>query len=126
MGINFKEVAKNVAGGSFISAGRQKVKLEDLSNANGGRLTVKMADLWNGENGRYCACVAAEDESVYFTGGKALTEIVEKWVDLAGGDCEVMSKELADQGGVLMEFERTKTKSGRDFTQVTIVDTTGE
>lgn len=126
MGINFKEAAKNVTGGSFISAGRTKVKLDDFASHHGGRLTIIGADLWNGENGKYCACIASEDKSVYFTGGKALTEIVEKWADLAGGDCEVMSKELAEQGGVLMEFERTKTKTGRDFTQVTVVDTTGE
>lgn len=117
----FKELAQKSVGGSFVSEGREKVKLDDLMTAYEDGVTIIAADLWKGENGDYCAVNIAEDDKIYFTGGKALTEIVQGWVKGFDGDCEAMSKALTGEGGVKMKFEKTTTKAGRTFTNVTVM-----
>lgn len=117
---DFKKVTQNSLAGSFIYKDRQKMEKDLLIATYPDGVTVTGADLVSGENGVYAVAVFDENDKVYFNGGKALTDIVKEWAD-GYEDCEAMSADLKASGGVKLKFTKTKTKSGHDFTAVTIV-----
>lgn len=117
---DFKRVASETTSGSFIYNDREKIEKDLLIATYPDGVTVIGADLVNGENGVYAVAIFAENPKQYFNGGKALTDIVKEWAD-GYEDCEKMSDDLRASGGVKIKFTKTKTKSGHDFTAVTIV-----
>ena len=117
---DFKKTAQAATSGSFIMEGREKIDTALLIATYPNGVTINGADLINGDSGVYAACTFAENGTQYINGGKMLTDIVKEWLaDYA--TAEQMSADLAAQGGVKMKFEKTRTRSGRDFTTVTIV-----
>lgn len=118
---DFKNVAKENVSGSFIYNNREKIEKDLLIATYPAGVTVVGADLVTGENGVYAVCIFAENDKQYFNGGKAVTDIVKEWAD-GYDDLEKMSADLKASGGVKLQFSKTKTKSGRDFTAVKVVD----
>jgi hypothetical protein len=117
---DFKKVAADSVSGSFIYKDREKIDKDLLTVTYPDGVTVTGADLVSGENGIYAVAIFAENPKQYFNGGKALTDIVKDWAD-GYEDCEAMSADLQKSGGVKIKFTKTKTKSGHDFTAITVV-----
>ena len=117
---DFKKTAADTVSGSFIYKDREKIDKDLLIATYPDGVTVTGADLVSGDNGIYAVAVFAENPKQYFNGGKALTDIVKEWAD-GYDDCEAMSADLQKSGGVKVKFVKTKTKSGRDFTAVSVV-----
>ena len=118
---DFKKAATSAtSNSSFIMEGREKIGNDLLIATYPDGITITGADLITGENGQYAVCTFAENDKQFINGGKMLTDIVKEWLDGYTG-AEEMSADLKASGGVKMKFEKTKTKSGRDFVSVTIV-----
>lgn len=117
---DFRKAALDNVSGSFIYKDREKIDNDLLIATYPDGVTVNGADLVSGENGVYAVAIFAENPKQYFNGGKALTDIVKEWAD-GYKDCETMSADLNKSGGVKIKFTKTKTKSGHDFTAVTLV-----
>lgn len=117
---DFKKAAQAATSGSFIMEGREKMEMTLLIATYPEGVTVNGADLINGDSGLYAAVTFVEDPKKYINGGKMLTDIVKEWA-ADYQDNETMSKDLAAAGGVKMKFEKSRTKSGRDFTVVTVL-----
>lgn len=117
---DFRKAALDNVSGSFIYKDREKIDKDLLIATYPDGVTVTGADLVSGENGIYAVAIFAENPKQYFNGGKALTDIVKEW-SVGYEDCEAMSTDLQASGGVKIKLTKTKTKSGHDFTAVTIV-----
>lgn len=117
---DFKKVALDSVSGSFIYKDREKIEKDLLIATYPDGVTITGADLVSGENGIYAVATFAENPKQYFNGGKALTDIVKEWAD-GYEDCETMSADLQQSGGVKVKLTKTKTKSGHDFTAVSVV-----
>lgn len=117
---DFKKTALDSVSGSFIYKDREKIEKDLLMATYPDGVTIVGADLVSGDSGIYAVAIFAENPKQYFNGGKALTDIVKEWAD-GYEDCEVMSADLQASGGVKVKFTKTKTKSGHDFTAVSVV-----
>lgn len=121
MDFNFKAAAQEVVGGSFILEGREKKDVSAVIAAYPNGMTITGADLLEKDGSTFSALTIAEDPTIYFFGGKSLTDIVKKWSAAYDGDHETMSADLIKKGGLRVKLSRTKTKAGRDFTSVEIL-----
>lgn len=117
---DFKKTALDSVSGSFIYKDREKIEKDLLMATYPDGVTIVGADLVSGDNGIYAVAIFAENPKQYFNGGKAVTDIVKEWAD-GYEDCEAMSADLQASGGVKVKFTKTKTKSGHDFTAVSVI-----
>ncbi len=128
MANKFSDVAKSVTEGvsTFITNGREKRTNEQMLASYPKGFTVIGAEIYHGvkdgkeyDTPRY---IVKEDSKIFANGGKALADIVTKWVNDYAGDYEKMSSELEKAGGVKMKLVPTKTKDGKPFTAIEILD----
>lgn len=117
----FKSIAKEHAEGSFVTVGREKVKMEELINVFPGGVTVTQFDFLRGDNGDFVVCAFKEDEKKFFFGGKILTDMCKAWLE-GYADTKEASADLTAEGGVKFRFKCSKTKTNRDVTLVEIVE----
>ena len=117
---DFKKMAQVVTSGSFIMEDREKMETALLIATYPEGVTINGADLINGKKGLYAVVTFAEDPTKFINGGKMLTDIVKEW-SVGYDDLKTMSADLAASGGVKMKFEKSRTKSGSDFTVVTVL-----
>lgn len=118
---DFKKVAQDLQGGSFVYKDREKIDKDLLIATYPDGVTIVGADLVTGDSGIYAVALFAENDRQYINGGKALTDIVKEWMVGYNDDCEKMSADLKASGGVKVKFVKTKTKTGHDFYLVSIV-----
>lgn len=63
-----------------------------------------------------------EDDSIFFSGGAVLNSIVKEWLAMYDGDQEQCRADLIADGGVVVLLEPGKpSKTGREYTSVTIL-----
>lgn len=117
----FKSIAKEHTEGSFVTAGREKVEMEELIRVFPDGVTVTQFDFIPGDNGDFAVCAFKEDEKTFFFGGKILTDMCKAWVEGYAGTKEA-SADLTAEGGVKLRFKRSKTKANRDVTLVEVVE----
>lgn len=114
------DIAKSVTARGALS-GKERLAMEELIRKYPEGVTVngfyKLASQF-GED--YFAFTFAEDESKYFSGTTALNEIGLKWLE-ACESAESVNRELEDSPLKLV-MERVKTKQGKPFTKVTVVE----
>lgn len=128
MGNKFVEVAKKVSEGAstFITEGREKRTNEQMLASYPKGFTIIGAEIYHGmkdgkeyDSPRY---IIKEDPKIFANGGKAIADIVVKWVEEYNGDFEKMSEDLAKSGGVKVKLTPTKTKDNKPYTAVEILD----
>lgn len=117
----FKTIAKEHTEGSFVTAGREKVEVEELMRVFPEGVTVTQFDFLPGDNGEFAVCGFKEDENAFFFGGKILTDMCKAWVE-GYADTKESSADLTAEGGVKLRFKRSKTKANRDVTLVEVVE----
>lgn len=121
----FTDKARDVVKGSPIMSGRVAIKTEDLIRKYPKGFTliefdiIDYIDAVTGETKSYPVFAIAEDSTVYYAGGKSLTDIAMSWCD--GCTVEEASAELKAEGGVRVKLESVRTKQGRTFTQVEVL-----
>lgn len=126
--VDFKNVAKNVAdSSSFIMTGHVGRKNEEMLAGFPNGFTIIGADLApvtndDGSKGEMPVYWIAEDDKIFGKGGNALASIFREWVSGYNGDFEAMSADLAKSGGVKVKLRPTKTKAGRPYTAVEVID----
>ena len=121
--MSFKDKAKAVTAGSFITEGREKIDMADVIRIYGKKgVTITGADeLKDGKGGTFCAFTFKEDENKFFFGGAILNEIAGDWVVDYEGDYKAMSEELSAEGGVKVKLGTKKSKNGNTYTTVDVM-----
>lgn len=122
---DFKKVAQEVASGSFIQEGREKLKSDLIIAAYPNGFTIDGADIAVGTNKagepeEYGIFSIAEDPLHYGNAGKILTGIIKEWMD-GYKDGKAMSADLKAAGGVKVKMEKRIAQSGNTFIAVTIL-----
>ena len=122
--MSFKDTAKKVTSGSFITEGREKIDMEDVIRLYGKKgVTILGCDMLTDSKGKpFGAFAFKEDVNKFFFGGQILNEIAEKWVADYDGDYKAMSEALADEGGVKVLLGSKKSKNGNTYTTVEVVE----
>lgn len=122
--MSFKDKAKKVTSGSFITEGREKIDMEDVIRLYGKKgVTITGCDMLTDSKGKpFGAFAFKEDENKFFFGGQILNEIASDWVSEYDGDYKVMSEALAKEGGVKVLLGSKKSKNGNTYTTVEVVD----
>lgn len=122
--MSFKDKAKKVTSGSFITEGREKIDMADVIRLHGKKgVTITGCDELTDSDGKnFCAFTFKEDENKFFFGGQILNEIAGDWVSDYDGDYEKMSEALAKEGGVKVILGTKKSKNNNNYTTVEVVD----
>lgn len=122
----FAELAKRATVLSPVMTDREKVSTEDIIKKYPNGITITEFDIVttpdkDGNNMTYPVLAFKEDETKFLYGGKALMDIVAVWLSHFEGDIESTSSALKAAGGVKIQLEPARTKSGRNFTRVNII-----
>ena len=132
---NFKKIAMDSTGTSWLQVGREQIKTEELVGRD---LTVVAFDLVpsyeqaddkkyypqidpdTGEVKTYAIAVFKEIPDRYAGLGAIFTGICKAWM-ADYNTTEEASKALSEEGGVQVRMEQSKTKDGRQITKVYIL-----
>ena len=122
--MSFKDKAKKVTSGSFITEGRDKIDMEDVIRLYGKKgVTITGCDmLTDGKGKSFGAFTFKEDPTKFFFGGQILNEIAGDWVADYEGDYRAMSEALTNEGGVKVLLGTKKSKNGNTYTTIEVVD----
>lgn len=117
------DAARAAIGGSgTLTGGLEKIKLDDLIAAYPDGVAVNGFDIVNYQGATFPVFTFCEDASRYFSGGMALKNMANRWLEICGGNIEQANAELAKEP-VILKMEKVKTKNKRDFTKVSVMGT---
>lgn len=114
------ELAKKASGVSAITEGKTKISTEEVIKRYPNGVTIKAVDMFGTGDDRYAVVNIAEDDKVYFFGGKAITGMVDEFIATCDGSIDVVNMHLSDEP-VKIRLTKGKTKNGRDFTSFEVV-----
>ena len=118
----FRDVAAKTLSLSNLMAGREKMTTEDLI---GQTVTVKEFDFATitdkGIEKVFPVLIFEEYPDRYYCGGTLLNKMCVAWANEFDGDVTAASNALSDEGGVKIKFTATKTKSGNNLTNITVL-----
>lgn len=123
---DWKNIAKKALGGDSVTAGLEKITVDEIIKAypDGISLTgvnvVKYTDNKIGEV-TFPVFTFAEDATKYFSGGKALREMVDAWIEAADGDLREVNGWLKNDP-LKIRMTKIRTKTGNTFTNVQVLD----
>lgn len=113
------ELAKKASGVSAITEGKTKLSTEEVIKRYPNGVTIKAVDMFGTGDDRYAVVNIAEDDKVYFFGGKAINGMVDEWIT-ACGTIDAVNMQLSDEP-VKIRLTKGKTKNGRDFTSFEVI-----
>lgn len=118
--MDLRKIAQRATTVSKVMEGRQRLSMDEVINKypNGVRV-IEMDMLTNPATGEAYPVVATDMNDCFF-GGKVLAAICSEWLNACEGDVQTVNDSLKECGGVLMRFERGKTKTGRSIVRVII------
>lgn len=114
------DIAKKAVGNGGLTSGLEKMKLDDVIKTYPNCVTITGAELITAGGSTFPVFTFAEDETKYFSGGKALREMVEAWIEDYDGDLSAVNADLQVEP-VRIRMRKTTTKAGRSFTDVGIL-----
>ena len=119
MASRLEMIARNAVG-SNITDGREPIKTADIiaKYPDGVCITSIAKNTYNGST--YPVFTFAEDSSKYFSGGKALSQMVDNMLDEYDGNMALLNEDLSKEY-LKVKLVKTKTKRGYNFTRVVIV-----
>lgn len=122
---NFKQTAIDATSLSELMAGKTKIDTADVVAKYPEGITVTAVDMIeyekDGKPVEYPVFLFAENENAFYAGGVVLKKIARAWVAGFDGDYNVMSGELAKQGGVKVKLTVGRSKNGNSITNVEIL-----
>jgi predicted ThiF/HesA family dinucleotide-utilizing enzyme len=113
------DLAKKASGVSAITEGKTKLSTADVIKRFPNGFTISAVDVFGTGAEAYAVINIAEDANVYFFGGKALTEMVNNFVNMCGSVDEVNTQLALEP--VKIKLTQTKTKTNRDFTSFEVI-----
>lgn len=116
------DIAKKMVGNGGLTSGLEKIKLDDVIKTYPNGVTITGAEMVSNNGSSFPVFTFAEDTSKYFSGGKALREMVEAWIEEYDGDLGSVNDELRRES-VIIKMRKVNTKKGKTYTTVTIVGT---
>lgn len=116
------DVARKTLGGGGVTGGLEKIKLVKLIETYPDGVAVTGFDIISANGGTFPSFTFMENPNQCFSGGKALQELVDAWIECCDGDITEANASLAAEP-VILKLEKTKTKAGRDYTKVTVLGT---
>ena len=114
MAINFKNIAQKATVLSDIMANRTKVDKKD------GIVTIVDFDIVHNPKGEAYA-ICAIDDTHFINGGYVLTKIFIDIITEFEGDVDAAREEYRASEPLRVKLTRTKTKAGRDITNVEVL-----
>ena len=120
---DFKKSAKeNTTASSPVLGEKTKVTTEEVLAKYNGEITIIGCDILKKEDSRFAGVLFAENENEVYFGGTVLTEVVNGWLEAFDLDAVKCSEELKASGGVKIKLSTQKSKSGRNYTKVEVLD----
>ena len=116
------DIAKKTVGNGGLTGGLEKIKLDDVIKTYPDGVSITGADIVDNNGNSFPVFTFAEDENRYFSGGKALREMVEAWIEDYDGDLSAVNDDLRAEH-VKIKMRKVTTKGGKTFTAVTILGT---
>lgn len=114
------DIARAVTGNGGVTNGRQKIKIDELIARYPDGVSITGVDIIKYEGSRFPSFIFAEDENCCFSGGLALIEMADAWVEAYDGDMQAINESLQREP-VRIKLEKVKTKNKRDYTRVTVL-----
>lgn len=116
-----KDLAKNAVAMNSVTTGKTKISVDTLIAIYPEGVTINAFDMVNSTNGKFPVFSFVEDTTKFFTGGKALSDMVNSWLDSYENDISAVNEELSKEP-VKVKMEKIKTQNNRTFTKIEIVD----
>lgn len=115
------ELAKKASGVSAITEGKTKLSTEEVIAKFPEGVTISAVDIFRDseKDSFYAVCNIAEDSTVYFFAGQALTNMVMDFISECG-NVDAVNEQLAKEP-VKIKMKKDKTKKGRDFTSFEVI-----
>lgn len=105
---------------SKVMTGRKLTTDEIIvTNANG--VHIVACDIIDNGEDHYGVVQFVEFPDAYYTTGKALTKIIDKWVESYNNNIDTLNDDLTRLGGVKITLEKTTTKKGRSYVTVGVL-----
>lgn len=122
----FSDKARKATSNSWVLEGRTKVTQEDVIRNHKDGITVTAFDIMKGKDkqgnpSEYAVIAFKEEPDKAFFAGSVLTGICKEWLD-GYESSEAASADLADDGGVRIKLSTQKSKEGRTYTAVEVID----
>lgn len=117
----FSDIAKKSVNNNSIMAGREKISTDDIIAVYPNGISINSVNMVTYQGNEYPVFTFVEDDSKYFSGGKALKSIVNAWVDACEGDISEINVGISAEP-VKIKLTKIKTSTGRNFVKVDIVD----
>lgn len=121
--MDFKKIAKSVCNGCDLVTGDEN-KLETKDVCSYERLTVQDFATCVIDEKTVGVVTFEEAENKFYWGGDSLTKTVVALISQFDSEEEAREeyKKAKKSDKIALKFEATKTKNGRDFTKVTVLD----
>lgn len=118
----FGKVAKeNQKAGCPQMENREKVAIEDIITYYPDGITITGVGFITLEDD-VAVFNFKEDESIFFFGGKVLTDLAKSWLNEIGeGDVKKMNEELQKDGGCQLKISRKKNKKNQFYTAYEVI-----
>ena len=118
---NLSNIAKSAVGGGGLTRGLNKIKIDTLIANYPDGVSINGLDMIEFEGSRFPSFTFVEDPTSCFAGGSALMQMADAWLDSVE-DIEEVNRQLQHEP-VRIKLEKIRTKSGRPYTRITILDT---
>lgn len=114
------DIARAAVGNGGLTSGLQKIKLDDLIARYPEGVSITGVDIINYEGSRFPSFTFAEDDTLCFSGGMALIQMADAWLEGYEGDIQAINEDLMREP-VRIQLEKVMTKSKRTYTRVKIL-----
>lgn len=118
---NFRDMAKKATTLSELMANRTKIQTAEVITNFPNGITINAVDIINTADATYPVVIFSEDYSRFYCGGTVLAKIVDSWLTEYSGDIETLNHDLAESGGVKVKLAESRTKAGKNVTEVTVL-----
>lgn len=121
MSFDFRSAAQNATVISKLMEDRTRLTMDDVIREYPQGVTIVGFDIVPSDDKPYSVVICSEAPDKFFFGGSILTKIVNEWAKSYDGDIEKASADLAQSGGVRMQFSHGRTKNGNSLTLVKVL-----
>jgi len=118
---NWKAIAKKALGGGSATTGLDKITVDEIIAQYPDGITLTGANIVKMGDVTFPVFTFTEEPKRYFSGGKALREMVDAWLEASDGDLREVNDWLK-ANPMKIRMSKVRTKSGNMFTQVETVD----
>lgn len=117
----FKDLAKKSVNNNSIMAGREKISTDDIIAVYPNGISINSVNMVTYQGTTYPVFTFSEDDSKFYSGGKALTKLANDWLEMCNGDIGEVNEGISAEP-VKVKLSKVKTSNGRVFVKIEVVD----